>query len=108
MRPGGITAAQYCQRKDQLLDSAAKVFDEDAIHPSVLDERCGTDLMFERMAEHPCHLTMFLDEYSRYVVHWELLTSKDGASVGLAQQGRRIPIGFVIPNERRNGTKIVI
>jgi transposase InsO family protein len=51
------------------------------------DERWGTDLMYVRIEDHQYYLVTFLDEYSRYVVHWELLTSMDGASVSLAAQG---------------------
>jgi putative transposase len=50
------------------------------------DERWGTDLMYVRIGEHQYYLVTFLDEYSRYVVHWELLTGMDGASVSLAAQ----------------------
>jgi len=50
------------------------------------DERWGTDLMYVRIGDHQYYLVTFLDEYSRYLVHWELLTSMDGASVSTAAQ----------------------
>jgi transposase InsO family protein len=50
------------------------------------DERWGTDLMHVRVGAGQYYLVTFLDEYSRYVVHWELLTSMDGRSVSLAAQ----------------------
>ena len=48
------------------------------------DERWGTDLMYLRIGAGQYYLVTFLDEYSRYLVHWELLTNMDGASVSLA------------------------
>jgi putative transposase len=48
------------------------------------DERWGTDIMYLRIGGGQYYLVTFLDEYSRYLVHWELLTSMDGPSVGLA------------------------
>ena len=48
------------------------------------DERWGTDLMYLRIGTGQYYLVTFLDEYSRYLVHWELLTSMDGVSVSLA------------------------
>ena len=48
------------------------------------DERWGTDLMYLRIGVGQYYLVTFLDEYSRYLVHWELLTNMDGASVSWA------------------------
>jgi len=48
------------------------------------DERWGTDIMYLRIGAGQYYLVTFLDEYSRYLVHWELLTSMDGVSVSLA------------------------
>ena len=48
------------------------------------DERWGTDIMYLRVGTRQYYLVTFLDEYSRYLVHWELLTSMDGVSVSLA------------------------
>jgi len=50
------------------------------------DERWGTDLMYVRVGTGQYYLITFLDEYSRYLVHWELLSSMDGMSVSLAAQ----------------------
>jgi putative transposase len=51
------------------------------------NERWGTDLMYLRIGAGQYYLVTFLDEYSRYLVHWELLTSMDGPSVSLAAEG---------------------
>lgn len=50
------------------------------------DERWGTDLMYLRIGAGQYYLVTFLDEYSRYLVHWELLSSMDGPSVSLAAE----------------------
>ena len=56
---------------------------EKATHP---DERWGTDLMYVRVGEAFYYYLAFIDEYSRYIVHWELLTSMDGHSLTVASQ----------------------
>lgn len=50
------------------------------------NQRWATDLLHLRIGERWYYLVSFLDEYSRYLVHWELLTSMDGDSVSLAAQ----------------------
>lgn len=50
------------------------------------DERWGTDLMHLRIGGGTYYFVAFIDEYSRYIVHWELLAQMDGASVSLAAQ----------------------
>jgi transposase InsO family protein len=50
------------------------------------NERWGTDLMYVRIGAGQYYLVTFLDEYSRYLVHWELLSDMRGASVSLAAQ----------------------
>jgi transposase InsO family protein len=50
------------------------------------NERWGTDLMYLRIGSGQYYLVTFLDEYSRYLVHWELLSDMGGVSVGLAAQ----------------------
>ena len=50
------------------------------------DERWGTDLMYLRIGAGQYFLVTFLDEYSRYLVHWELLTNMGGEAVSLAAQ----------------------
>jgi putative transposase len=50
------------------------------------NERWGTDLMYLRLGAGQYFLVTFLDEYSRYLVHWELLTTMDGPTVSLAAQ----------------------
>jgi putative transposase len=51
-----------------------------------VNERWGTDLMYVRIGSGQYYLLTFLDEYSRYLVHWELLTDMCGASVSLAAE----------------------
>jgi transposase InsO family protein len=50
------------------------------------DEIWATDLMYLTINELPYYLVNFIDEYSRYLVHWELLTSMDGHSISVAAQ----------------------
>jgi putative transposase len=50
------------------------------------DERWGTDLMYLKVGGVTYFFMAFIDEYSRYIVHWELLTTMDGPSVSLAAQ----------------------
>jgi putative transposase len=51
------------------------------------DQRWGTDLMYLEVGGRFYYYVGFLDEYSRYLVHFELLRSMDGSSVSLAAQG---------------------
>jgi transposase InsO family protein len=57
--------------------------DEKAQRP---DERWATDLKYVAVGERNYYLISFLDEYSRYIVHHELLSSMDGHSVSLAAE----------------------
>jgi transposase InsO family protein len=50
------------------------------------DQRWATDLMYVQVLGTTYYLISFLDEYSRMIVHWELLRSMDGRSVSLAAQ----------------------
>lgn len=50
------------------------------------NERWGTDLMYVRIGTGQYYLVTFLDEYSRYLVHWELLSDMSGVSVSLAAE----------------------
>lgn len=50
------------------------------------DERWGSDLMHLRIGAGTYYFVAFIDEYSRYMVHWELLDRMDGASVSLSAQ----------------------
>jgi len=47
----------------------------------------ATDLKYVSIGSRNYYLISFLDEYSRYIVHHELLQSMDGHSVSLAAQG---------------------
>lgn len=50
------------------------------------DQIWATDLMYLTIAEAQYYLVNFIDEYSRYLVHWELLPSMDGHSISIAAQ----------------------
>jgi transposase InsO family protein len=50
------------------------------------DQRWGTDLMYVKVNGVTYYYLGFIDEYSRYIVHWELLSGMDGQSVSLAGQ----------------------
>jgi hypothetical protein len=50
------------------------------------DRVWATDLKYVSINGRNCYLVSFLDEYSRYVVHWELLSGMDGHSVSTAAQ----------------------
>lgn len=50
------------------------------------DERWGTDLMYVRVSGVNYFYLAFIDEYSRYIVHWELLSNMEGHSVSVGGQ----------------------
>lgn len=50
------------------------------------DEIWVTDLMYLRVGSVQCYLVTFIDEYSCYVVHRELLTSMDGHLISSTAQ----------------------
>jgi transposase InsO family protein len=57
--------------------------DEKATRP---DQRWGTDLLHLKVGDKEYFLVCFLDEYSRYVVHHELLTGLGGQTLSVAAQ----------------------
>jgi len=57
--------------------------DEKAKRPN---EVWATDLKYVAIGERNYYLVCFLDEYSRYIVHHELLRGMDGVSVSIAAQ----------------------
>jgi transposase InsO family protein len=48
------------------------------------DERWATDLMYLQVGGVTYYWVGFLDEYSRYLVHWDLVSSMDGQSLARA------------------------
>ncbi|MFO0915646.1 MAG: DDE-type integrase/transposase/recombinase [Pirellulales bacterium] len=46
----------------------------------------GTDIMYLTVGGHPYFFIAFIDEYSRYIVHHQLLTTIDGPTLSLAAQ----------------------
>lgn len=57
--------------------------DEKASQPN---EIWGTDIMYLKVAGTTYFFLAFIDEYSRYIVHHELLTGIDGGSLSVAAQ----------------------
>ena len=59
------------------------------------DEIWATDVMYLKVVDVPYYLVTFIDEYSRYLVHWELLTNMDGHSISTAAQRalETLPVG---------------
>jgi transposase InsO family protein len=60
-----------------------KAEEEKATRP---DQRWSTDLMHVQVGGRVYYFVAFLDEYSRYIVHHELLPGMDGLTVSLAAQ----------------------
>jgi putative transposase len=60
-----------------------KALEEKATRP---DQRWSTDLMHLQVGSRVYYYVAFLDEYSRYIVHHELLLGMDGLTVSLAAQ----------------------
>lgn len=50
------------------------------------DHIWGTDFMYLTIGEHQYFLVTFIDEYSRYMVHWEVTSRVDGLSISQAAQ----------------------
>ena len=64
----------------------SKRYREEHEKASAPDQIWASDLMHLNIGGVQYYLINFLDEYSRYLVHWELLTSMDGRSVSVAAQ----------------------
>lgn len=75
-----------------------KRYREDIEKASRPDEIWATDLMYLKIGGDQFYLVNFIDEYSRYLVHWELLASMDGRSISVAVAIRR-------SDRDRRGTK---
>lgn len=61
------------------------------------DQRWATDLMYVQVQGVTYYLISFLDEYSRMIVHWQMLASMDGHSVSLAAQAAIDQLGAAVP-----------
>ena len=56
-------------------------------HTSLIpDEIWQTDIMYVMVIERFYYLIIFIDVYSRYIVHYKLMISKDGDSVSMEAQ----------------------
>lgn len=64
----------------------SKRYREDHEKAQHADQCWGTDLMHLKVGGVTYYFVGFIDEYSRYIVHWELLDRMDGDSVSLAAQ----------------------
>lgn len=63
------------------------------------DEKWQTDITYIKLGARNYYLLTFIDEYSRYITYWELLSRMDGDTVSLAAEaalgrlvGERVPI----------------
>ncbi|HEO71979.1 MAG TPA: transposase [Candidatus Hydrogenedentes bacterium] len=63
-----------------------KRFKEAEEKPSACNEIWATDLKYVAVGERNYYLITFIDEYSRYIVHHELLASMDGHTVSVSAQ----------------------
>jgi transposase InsO family protein len=63
-----------------------KRYREEIEKPTGPDEVWGTDLVYIKVNEIQYYLVIFIDEYSRYVVHWELLSNMEGRTLSVAAQ----------------------
>ena len=78
------------------------------------DERWGTDLMQIQIQGRAFYLLTFIDEFSRYLVHYELLTNMEGVTVSfeaqraieglLRERGGEIPEGGMPEVRSDNGS----
>ena len=55
-------------------------------HAKTPDARWQTEIMYIKIRDRFFYLIIFIDEYSRYIVHHKLLTTMDADSVSLAAQ----------------------
>ena len=83
-----------------------KRYREEIEKASAPDEIWATDLMYMKVGEVQYYLVTFIDEYSRYLVHWELLTSMGGHSISTAAQ-RAIETLAVGPDGKLAATPII-
>jgi len=63
-----------------------KRYRDDAEKASWPDQNWATDTMYLKVGGQTYFFIAFIDEYSRYIVHHELLTGMDGISLSLAAQ----------------------
>ena len=58
------------------------------------DERWATDLMYVKVGDATYYFLAFIDEYSRYIVHWALLLSMDGKTLSVEAQAALETLGL--------------
>ena len=54
------------------------------VKPTSPNQRWQSDISYVKIGGRKYYLIIFIDEYSRYIVHWELMPSMDANSVSLA------------------------
>ena len=59
---------------------------EEKEKPDSPNQRWQSDISYVKVQRRNYYMISFIDEYSRYIVHWKLMTSMDGSSVSLAAQ----------------------
>jgi len=78
-----LKAENLVCRRSQGHEKRYRTDEEKATKP---DERWQTDIHYIRINGRTYYLISFIDEYSRYLTYWELMTSMDKMSVSLAAQ----------------------
>lgn len=78
-----LRAENLVCRRDKKHEKRYRTDEEKANLP---DERWQTDISYIKIKGRTYYLMSFIDEYSRYIVYHELLTSMDKLSVSLAAQ----------------------
>ena len=81
--------------------------------PTRPDEVWGTDLVYIKVNDVQYYLVVFIDEYSRYVVHWELLSNMEGHTLSVAAEraletlgkdaGGELPVKPIIRSDNGSG-----
>jgi putative transposase len=62
--------------------------------PTGPDEKWQTDIKYVQVGNRNCYLISFMDVYSRYIVHHQLLTRMDGQSVSTEAAAALAKLGF--------------
>jgi len=74
-------------------DRRTKRYRENDEKAGKADERWETDIHYIKIKERNYYLISFMDEYSRYITYWELMSSMDKDSVSLAAQSALEKLG---------------
>ena len=81
------TVYSILKRHDLITPWHRSVWESTKTEPAKFpDEKWQTDIMYIKIGERFFYLIIFIDEYSRYIVHHNLLTTLDADSVSLEAQ----------------------